>query len=263
MPATSSVMTKPMDIPRSSSPVTTGGESPREISTPIDVSSDVITVGVLLAGTISDSLTTKHGSYEDMYSDLLKEKGEKYSLFKLKPYKIRLGHFPTSPHVCDAWLVSGSVSCANDPDLWIRRLECFIRQVYSLSIPMVGVCFGHQIMAKSLGGRVEKHPIGYTAGVRDYIFDGVLTPLVASHGDQVVEKPKDAIVVGYADYCRYAALRYPNNAFSIQPHPEFSKDFMQGLLLKLDLDIEPEERAAQLKSRSIAKYIRKFLFESV
>lgn len=266
-PSSDVVMTKPMDIPalppRASSPVTAGGSSPREISTPAALSRDAITVGVLLAGTISDSLTHKHGSYEDMYCELLREKGEEYPAFKLKPYEISRGHFPTSPRACDSWLVSGSVSCANDPDAWIRRLEDFIRAVYALSIPMVGVCFGHQIMAKSLGGKVDKHPIGYSAGVRDYVFDGILTPLVASHGDQVVEKPNDAVVVGYADYCKFAALRYPNNAFSIQPHPEFTKEFMQALLVKLQLDTETEERAAQLKSKHIAQYIRKFLFESV
>lgn len=213
----------------------------------------VRTVGVLLAGSISTGLAGKHGSYVDMYAALLRD-----ARYRFVGYDVASCEFPSSVHACDAWLVSGSVSSANDSDAWIGRLCAFIRASYAARIPLVGVCFGHQVICRALGGKVESTGT-YAAGVRDYEFNGEHTPLVASHGDQVVVPPPGSEVVASAPYCPYAALRYSNVAFSVQPHPEFTSEFMDDLLVKLNMPPESEDRKRVLKSNMVAKYIIDFL----
>lgn len=213
----------------------------------------VRTVGVLEAGRISEDLSGKHGSYLEMYSAFLGGYGLKFI-----GYDVASGVFPSSPNACDAWLVSGSVSSANDPDPWIGRLCAFVRAAYARGSKLVGVCFGHQVIALALGGRVEQAD-AYAAGVRDYIFDHTVTPLVASHGDQVVAVPPGASVVGHAPYCPYAALRYGNRAFSVQPHPEFTPAFMDDLLVKLKVPPEKEVSKSRLRPDRVAEYIMNFL----
>lgn len=211
-------------------------------------------VGVLTAGHISEGLSQIHGSYLQMYSTLLED-----SALEFEQFDVEHGDFPCSVHDCDAWLLSGSVNSANDPDEWIERLVKFIQTSYEAEVPIVGVCFGHQLIAKSLGGRVETYKGGYTAGVRDYLFDGAITPLVASHGDQVMRLPPGAKVVGSAPYCPFAALRYGNKVFSVQPHPEFTPDFMDDLLIKLNVPSESKQRRLALRSNVVGEYIKQFL----
>ena len=95
---------------------------------------------------------------------------------------------------------------------------------------LVGICFGHQIMAQALGGRVEKYTGGWSAGRVEYRMDGEVLPLVAWHQDQVVEKPEAAEVLCSTDFCRYAALAYGDRAMSMQPHPEFDDEATRLLL---------------------------------
>ncbi len=216
--------------------------------------SDRLKVGVLTAGHISDGLSEIHGSYLHMYSTLLR-----HERLHFVAYDVENDEFPEHVNECDAYLLSGSVNSANDPHAWIARLMKFVRSAYELHVPFVGVCFGHQLIARALGGKVETYSGGYTAGVRDYEFDGVCTPLVASHGDQVVVAPPNAKVVGKAPYCPLAALRYGDSVFSVQPHPEFTAEFMDDLLIRLNVAPESLQRKNTLRSDRVGQYIKDFL----
>lgn len=214
-------------------------------------------VGVLTAGHISDGLSEIHGSYLEMYSTLLQDER-----LEFVSYDVENNEFPECISECDAYLLSGSVNSANDQLDWINRLITFIQNAYNFNIPLVGICFGHQLIARSLGGKVETHKGGYAAGVRDYVFNGTVTPLIASHGDQVVIPPPDAQVIGNAPYCPFAALRYGDRVFSVQPHPEFTAEFMDDLLQRLNFGPESKQRKLALKSHRVGQYIKDFLLLS-
>ena len=150
--------------------------------------------------------------------------------------------FPSGVHDAEGWLLSGSRFGAYEDQSFIPPLEEFIRNAYSARVPMVGICFGHQVMAQALGGRVEKYDGGWSAGRVEYDFDGEAVPLNAWHQDQVVEKPEIAEVLAETDFCKFAALAYERRAMSIQPHPEFDSEAVRLLLEARAPGLLPQDR---------------------
>jgi len=184
-------------------------------------------IGILQTGRSPEHLRVKHGDYNDMFINLLAGRG-----FEFVTYPVLDGVFPDSAREADGWLISGSKFSAYDEFDWIERLQSFLRQAYEKKIPIIGICFGHQILAQALGGRVEKYSKGWSAGIKEYAdFKGQnVFKIPAWHQDQVVELPKGAKVIASSDFCPYAMLEYGDRALSLQPHPEFSIGFLADLI---------------------------------
>lgn len=184
-------------------------------------------IGILQAGRAPDNLVDEHGDYDDFFKRFLSGQG-----FEFETFPVLDGVFPASVEEADGWLVTGSRFGAYEEHDWIPPLEAFLRESYQKSIPIVGICFGHQVLAQALGGKVEKFNAGWSAGVETYAHEGFPgdISLIAWHQDQVTELPADACVVGSSEFCRYAALAYGDRAYTIQPHPEFNPDFAFGLV---------------------------------
>jgi len=183
-------------------------------------------IGILQTGIVPEDLSPDYGEYPDMFQTFLSGHD-----FEFETYPVVYGDFPQSINDCDGWLVTGSKHGAYEDHDWIPPLEDFIREVYEANLPMVGICFGHQIMAQALGGKVIKYHGKWGMGTQEYSHpDGSKTKLLAMHQDQVVEKPPEAEVIASNDFCKMAGLAYKKRALSFQPHPEFSHEFMEGLI---------------------------------
>jgi GMP synthase-like glutamine amidotransferase len=184
-------------------------------------------IGILQTGRTPPELREKHGDYDDLYKRLLAGRG-----FEFETWPVLDGIFPASPEAAEGWLITGSRFGSYDPHDWIAPLEDFLRRTYQTGVPMVGVCFGHQILAQALGGKVEKYGGGWSVGALDYQMAGEPQDLtiMAWHQDQIVRIPPGAKVTGVSQNCKYAMLSYGNRAISVQPHPEFTAPFMADLI---------------------------------
>ena len=150
--------------------------------------------------------------------------------FDFRTFHVEAMEFPASIHEADGWLLTGSRHGAYEDHAFIPPLEDFIRRAYAEGVPLVGICFGHQIIAQALGGKVVKHPGGWAVGSQEYDFGGETVTLNAWHQDQVVALPDGAEVVGRNAFCENAALVYGDRAYSVQAHPEFDDAFIRGLI---------------------------------
>jgi len=181
-------------------------------------------VGLLLCDHVDDRLRAIAGDYDEMFGSLFSE-------LDLVPYDAIGGVLPKDADDCDAWLLTGSRHSAYDHEPWISALSAFVRDLRASGAPTVGICFGHQLLAHALGGRVEKAATGWGVGAH-----AIERPAAADwrllfmHQDQVVALPGDGVVLGSTDHCPVAALQIGSSMVGVQAHPEFTGDYERALL---------------------------------
>uniref|UniRef100_A4WQV4 Glutamine amidotransferase class-I n=1 Tax=Cereibacter sphaeroides (strain ATCC 17025 / ATH 2.4.3) TaxID=349102 RepID=A4WQV4_CERS5 len=201
-------------------------------------------IGILQTGEAPDVLSGEMGDYPDMFRHLLDEKG-----LEFRTYRVMDMEFPASVTECDGWLITGSRHGVYEDHAFIPPLETFIREARAARVPMVGICFGHQIIAQALGGRVERSEKGWAVGPTAYDFGDDRIVLNAWHRDQVIEPPADAEVIASNDFCAHAALLYPDFALTVQAHPEFRDDFIDGLMKTRGKGVVPDDRLEAAQQR--------------
>jgi GMP synthase-like glutamine amidotransferase len=190
-------------------------------------------LGILKTGRPPSACIPKFGTYPDMFIKLLGPDAYDYSVFAVDE-----GELPASPTACEAYLVTGASAGVYDPLPWIGELKAFLNAAKGQAA-LVGVCFGHQVMAEAFGGKVIKSPKGWGLGEHEYrvlkrepwMDDAAAIRLPASHQDQVVELPPGAEVIAANDFTPMGALAWRDQpAVSIQLHPEFDPAYASALI---------------------------------
>ena len=158
--------------------------------------------------------------------------------YDYETFDVTKGELPPSPTACDAYIVSGSLAEADTDADWISALKDFLCQARGKAA-LVGICFGHQVMAEAFGGRVARSDKGWGIGLHTYAVtnrrpwmdDAGALCLAAAHQDQVVGLPPNATVIAGSYFCPIAAIEYDDcAAISFQAHPEFDPDFARALI---------------------------------
>ncbi len=194
-------------------------------------------IGVLQTGSVPEEIIDRHGPYVGMFERLLQRADPSFSAV-LWDVNVA-GEIPTTPHEADGWIITGSRHGVYEDHDWIEPLKAFLRGAHAERVPIVGVCFGHQILAEALGGKVEKSDRGWGCGIHTYELDQRPAwmdeakeeiSIQALHQDQVVVLPEGATVLAHSEFCPYAALAYGETAMSVQPHPEFDASFKRDII---------------------------------
>jgi GMP synthase-like glutamine amidotransferase len=182
-------------------------------------------VGLLLCDQLDPEVAEVAGDYTHLYRSAYGPAG-----IDLRIYDVTAGEFPDATDECPAWMTSGSRRSADEEVDWIARTGAFIADLARERRPHVGICFGHQLTALALGGRVERAGVGWGVGVRrfDVVGDAPwIEPrttsfdILMSHQDQVVELPDGAELLATAEYCPVGGYRVGDHVFCVQGHPEF------------------------------------------
>ncbi|WP_148252897.1 glutamine amidotransferase-related protein [Aidingimonas lacisalsi] len=193
-------------------------------------------IGLLQCDDVAPELRDDHGNYPDMFERLFTSVDPTLTF---RVWRCLDGEIPDDIEAVDAWLTTGSKFGVNDGDVWIDTLCGFVRQLWQAGKPLVGICFGHQLIAKALGGDVIQSPKGWGVGMS---FNRVLEradwmdpwqeglDLVVSHQDQIITLPPHAKVLAESDFCPFYVMQVGEHFLGVQGHPEFAKPYSADLM---------------------------------
>ena len=184
--------------------------------------------------------------------------------------------YPDDFDAYDAVLLTGSRADAFSDEPWVRALRDRVRELLRQRKKLLGICFGHQLIALCLGAEVGPAPQGWGMGPMTYDWCGPepLDPahpsptlaLLASHQDQVRTLPEGATLLARSEFCPIAAYRVEDHVFCVQAHPEFTDDY-SAYLLEKNRALVGEERHAQARADlarphdglDVARFMRGFV----
>lgn len=193
-------------------------------------------IGILRTDTVRPELVEEFGEYPDMFRQLLSDVDPD---LHFRVYDVESGEYPEDIDEVDAFLMTGSKSSVYEDKEWIHRLSEFVRELHERRKTLVGICFGHQMVAHALGGRTEKSDKGWGVGAHEALFhrlpewhDGEDPEfvLLVSHQDQVVETAPGTEVLAGSDFCKNAVCQVGDHILTLQGHPEFVKGYSHNLL---------------------------------
>ena len=193
-------------------------------------------LGILQTDAVLARFQRDHGDYPRMFMELFDAVGEDMAL-EYRVIDAQAGAYP-SPNHCDGYVITGSRHGVYDALPWIAELAAFVRRVLDAGKPVVGICFGHQLMAHFFGGRAAKAS-RWAVGVHAselLVNEPWLSPhadefsLLSSHQDQVTDLPPGARLIATNEFCPLAGFTCGDQVLTFQGHPEFRKAYSRDLM---------------------------------
>jgi GMP synthase-like glutamine amidotransferase len=194
-------------------------------------------IGVLETGHNSDLLAARFGRLFDNFQAWLDAHRDEFPI-ELRAYWVENGELPAAVDECDGYIITGSAASVYEDHAWLVAVNAFIGEAIQMRTRLLGVCFGHQLIAQALGGRVEKSAKGWGIGRHTYEvtkrmpwMDPALESfsLLACHQDQIAELPVDAEVLASSEFCEFAMFAVGDHVMTVQAHPEFRADYAGSL----------------------------------
>ncbi|XP_052205489.1 gamma-glutamyl peptidase 5-like [Diospyros lotus] len=203
---------------------------------------------VLRCAEDSDYVKKRYGGYFGVFVGMLAEEGEIWDV-----YAVAAGEFPADDEIAgyDGFVVTGSCSDAHGDDIWICNLLNLLKKLDTLKKRVLGVCFGHQILGRAVGGKTGRAASGWDIGVRcvhltpaaaklfpslklqQQQANKMVLSVIECHQDEVWELPPKAEVIGWSNKTRIEMFRCGDHLMGIQGHPEYNPDILLHLIHRL------------------------------
>jgi len=210
--------------------------------------SGTMKIGILQCDPVKEEFRTDYGNYPDMFHSLFAQVDQDLSF---ETYDVENQFYPKQMDDCDAYLITGSRYSVYDEELWIRRLEQYVRQLHEKKKKLIGICFGHQLIAQALGGKTkEQVEKGWGVGASYCDWKSKATwldeqpaafTLWVSHRDQVTELPAQAVLLFGNEFCPIAGFQVGEHILTFQGHPEFTKQYLKALMMSRTESIGKEK----------------------
>ena len=197
-------------------------------------------LAIIKLGETFDALREQHGDFEHWMAAGLGD--TRLPVVVLDP---RRGDTLPSPSEISGAIVSGSHAMVSHRESWSEATGAWLAQLVASRTPVLGICFGHQLLAHALGGEAGDHPGGIEIGTVEV----ELTPEAADdplmhdlpprfdahvvHRQSALRLPEGAVRLAGNDFERTQAFRIGENAWGVQFHPEFDADIMRGYVDQL------------------------------
>ncbi len=205
--------------------------------------SSELDLAILRTDEVLPQFQPAHGDYPMMFERLISRAAARHEppvTVRFTSYDARCQETLPDPGRHQAYLVTGSRNSVYDDEPWIKNLADFLHQALRLGSKIVGICFGHQLIAHFFGGRAAPAAGGWAVGVhenrivrREPWMDGDEDDrlnLIASHKDQVVEMPEGAELIATSAFCPVGGFVMGDRVMTLQGHPEFERAYSRDLM---------------------------------
>lgn len=191
------------------------------------VNGPIMHIAILMTNTDESEFAQSHPKDGEKFAAMIQSVRPEW---RLSVYSVKDGHFPDPGARFDGWLITGSPASVHDDEAWIERLKGLVRRLDAERQSTFGACFGHQVIAEALGGRVGANPGGWVFGLTETQMEGAPIRLYASHVQQVLDLPPGARVTGGNADCPLGSFAVGDHILTTQYHPEMSHDFVTALV---------------------------------
>lgn len=193
---------------------------------------------VLLCAEDTEYVKKVYGGYLNVFMALLEEEGEVWDV-----YRVAKGELPADDvvEIYDGFVITGSSSDAHGDEVWIQDLVALLKRLHELKRKVLGVCFGHQVLSRALGGKTGRAFNGWDIGVTcihpspslNKLLIPPHLPVIQCHQDEVWELPPHAEVLARSEKTGIEMFRCGDHIMGIQGHPEYTKDILLHLVGRL------------------------------
>ncbi len=212
---------------------------------------------VFKAGRATRRTRERIGDTERMFIDLLARPGDQWDV-----HDVEHGEFPESVNDYDGFVISGGPASVNDQDPWVLRLLETVRQAHRENISLLGICFGHQVVARALGGEAEVNPKGWDIGLTEVELTpqgrelaalmGAPQPLriLETHRDVITKLPPGAVHLAQSELTLYEMFHLGESVLCLQGHPEMDNEEVREIISRRRESLPEQVAEAGLASLS-------------